>query len=253
MTVVGASNFTGDIGVTGLISATGTLHGSNLTFGGGDPNGSVTATPGTLWQRLGASGSLLDHELWVKSSGTGNTGWNAVATQDYTGRLFAPIASPTFTTKATSPTFAASTNSALTSTLGTAYVYNDGSNIALRVSGSVYLQNVAGTSPIAFTAGGAALGADGANYVSVLGAAAGSAPTISTAGSDTNIDVNIVPKGTGTLKVNSSGVVLAKSKSGAPTTTDIPAGLAAVYKDTSGGGVKLYYNDAGTLKSVALT
>lgn len=42
------------------------------------------------------------------------------------------------------------------------------------------------------------------------------------------------------------------SKAGAPTTTDVPAGEARVVKDTTGGTVKLFYNDGGTLKSVAL-
>jgi hypothetical protein len=41
--------------------------------------------------------------------------------------------------------------------------------------------------------------------------------------------------------------------SGAPTTTDIPNGSSKVWKNTSDGTVKLYYNDNGTLKSVALT
>ena len=44
-----------------------------------------------------------------------------------------------------------------------------------------------------------------------------------------------------------------KTKAGLPTTTDIPAGQWAIYKDTSGGTLKLYANDGGTIKSVALT
>ena len=43
-----------------------------------------------------------------------------------------------------------------------------------------------------------------------------------------------------------------KTKAGIPTTTDITAGKWAIYKDTSGGTLKLYANDGGTLKSVAL-
>lgn len=49
---------------------------------------------------------------------------------------------------------------------------------------------------------------------------------------------------TATYKVN--------SKAGVPTTTDITVGNWAIYKDTSGGSIKLYANDGGTLKSVAL-
>ena len=43
-----------------------------------------------------------------------------------------------------------------------------------------------------------------------------------------------------------------KTKAGIPTTTDITAGKWAIYKDTSGGSIKLYANDGGTIKSVAL-
>ena len=43
------------------------------------------------------------------------------------------------------------------------------------------------------------------------------------------------------------------SKAGLPTTSDIAAGQWAVYKDTSGGTVRLWTNDAGTMKSVTLT
>ena len=42
------------------------------------------------------------------------------------------------------------------------------------------------------------------------------------------------------------------TKAGVPTTSDIPAGQWAIYKDTSGGTLKLYANDGGTIKSVAL-
>jgi hypothetical protein len=42
-------------------------------------------------------------------------------------------------------------------------------------------------------------------------------------------------------------------KAGAPTTSDISAGTWALYKDSSGGSLKLYANDGGTIKSVTLT
>ena len=42
-------------------------------------------------------------------------------------------------------------------------------------------------------------------------------------------------------------------KAGGPTTADIPARQAAVVKDTTGGGVRLWYNDYGRLLSVALS
>ena len=43
------------------------------------------------------------------------------------------------------------------------------------------------------------------------------------------------------------------SKSGNPSTGDIPSGRFAVYKNTSTNTVKLWVNDGGTLKSVTLT
>jgi hypothetical protein len=43
------------------------------------------------------------------------------------------------------------------------------------------------------------------------------------------------------------------SKAGLPVAADIAAGQWAVYKDTTGGTVRLFANDGGTLKSVTLT
>lgn len=40
---------------------------------------------------------------------------------------------------------------------------------------------------------------------------------------------------------------------GLPTTADLPKDAAGLFKDTSGGGVYLAYNDAGTIKKVQLT
>jgi hypothetical protein len=44
-----------------------------------------------------------------------------------------------------------------------------------------------------------------------------------------------------------------RTKAGIPTATDIPPGFFAIYKDTSGGTLKIYANDGGTIKSVTLT
>lgn len=43
------------------------------------------------------------------------------------------------------------------------------------------------------------------------------------------------------------------NKAGSPTTSDIASGTWAIYKDTSGGTVRLWANDGGTLKSVLLS
>jgi len=64
--------------------------------------------------------------------------------------------------------------------------------------------------------------------------------------------------GTGQYHVSSAeatrlnAIYQTNSKVGIPTTTDIPVGNWAIYKDTSGGTIKLYANDGGTIKSVAL-
>lgn len=44
-----------------------------------------------------------------------------------------------------------------------------------------------------------------------------------------------------------------RSKAGSPTTSDLPDGQFQVWNDTSGGSVKLWVNDGGTLKSVTLS
>lgn len=51
---------------------------------------------------------------------------------------------------------------------------------------------------------------------------------------------------------DSNATINAKTKAGAPTTSDVPAGTWVLIRDTSGATTKLYYNNAGTLQSVAL-
>lgn len=48
------------------------------------------------------------------------------------------------------------------------------------------------------------------------------------------------------------GSLVLNSKASDPTTSDITAGTAKLYKNTSTSAVKLWVNDGGTLKSVAL-
>jgi hypothetical protein len=57
-----------------------------MLVGNTDPEGIVLATPGAFYQHLNPTAPVSDHSLWVKESGTGNTGWQAVATQDYVMR-----------------------------------------------------------------------------------------------------------------------------------------------------------------------
>lgn len=52
----------------------------------------------------------------------------------------------------------------------------------------------------------------------------------------------------------SSGVQMkARSGAGAPSTSDIPTGEWCLWRDTSGGTTKVYYNNAGAIQSVTLT
>lgn len=50
-----------------------------------------------------------------------------------------------------------------------------------------------------------------------------------------------------------SSQIAAYIKDGPPTTDDLLAGTAGVFKDTSGGDVVLAYNDDGAIVTVALT
>ena len=66
----------------------------------------------------------------------------------------------------------------------------------------------AGTTHIGGTVGSESLRvtpvASAVNYLNVLGAATGGAATLSAQGSDTNIDLNLTPKGTGVAKINTT-------------------------------------------------
>ncbi|HET8689178.1 MAG TPA: hypothetical protein VFM18_21410 [Methanosarcina sp.] len=50
-----------------------------------------------------------------------------------------------------------------------------------------------------------------------------------------------------------NSILVVTSAAADPTTTDIAAGTARIYKNTTSGTVKLWTNDGGTMKSVALT
>lgn len=56
--------------------------------------------------------------------------------------------------------------------------------------------------------------ASAVNYVSITGAVAGSGPTLSAQGSDTNIDLALTPKGSGIVKVNSGITALGRTNLG---------------------------------------
>ena len=52
---------------------------------------------------------------------------------------------------------------------------------------------------------------------------------------------------------DSNGTILAMTNAGAPTTANVPASTWALIRDTTNNTTKIYYNNAGTLMSVALT
>lgn len=53
--------------------------------------------------------------------------------------------------------------------------------------------------------------------------------------------------------LTTTGILTLYSKASDPTTTDVTASTAKLYKNTSTNTIKLWVNDAGTLKSVSLT
>lgn len=52
-------------------------NGVSILAGSATPEGAITANIGSLYCQTDGSGSLV---LWVKSSGTSNTGWRSVDT-----------------------------------------------------------------------------------------------------------------------------------------------------------------------------
>lgn len=62
----------------------------------------------------------------------------------------------------------------------------------------------------------------------------------------------VIALGNGSAVGDASATIKAKTKAGAPTTSDVPAGAWILIRDTTNSTTKLYYNNAGTLQTVAL-
>jgi hypothetical protein len=62
-------------GFTSLLFATGASTDIGTYVGSGDPEGAVTARVGSTFRRIDGG---ADTTLYVKESGTGNTGWAAI-------------------------------------------------------------------------------------------------------------------------------------------------------------------------------
>jgi hypothetical protein len=83
-------------------------------------------------------------------------------------------------------------------------------------------------------------------------------PTITSNATNANTASTIVARdasgnfSAGTITATFSGQEVFATKAGDPTTSDITAGNGRIYKNTSTGAVKLWVNDGGTMKSVAL-
>ena len=100
---------------------------------------------------------------------------------------------------------------------------------------------------------GTSIGRAQANFIQMNGGASGAAdgasPIINVNPSSTDTDVALRVLGKGVKGV----LVGSFTNNGAPSGSLIPAGTFALVKDSGGGSVKLYYNDAGSLVSVTLS
>lgn len=109
-----------------------------------------------------------------------------------------------------------------------------------------------GSGKLGFAAGGVEVieldaVASAVNFLAIAPAVTTGNPSITSTGTDTNVSLLLATKGTGlVLEEFSSGTA-------APTTSVIPAGAGAWYKNTTTGNFGYYVNDAGTVKLAAGT
>jgi hypothetical protein len=88
--------------------------------------------------------------------------------------------------------------------------------------------------------------ASAVNYANVTGAATGSGPIYSVAGSDTNIDLNLTPKGTGSVISNVNGGTFSIARDSASNAVKLTAPNQNLYVQSSGGGAILFNTSDGT-------
>jgi hypothetical protein len=84
------------------------------------------------------------------------------------------------------------------------------------------------------------------NYPSVGGSVAGSAPYYSVVGTDTNIDLNLTPKGTGSVINNVNGGTFSIARDSASNAVKLTAPNQNLYVQSSGGGAILFNTSDGT-------
>jgi hypothetical protein len=84
------------------------------------------------------------------------------------------------------------------------------------------------------------------NYHQLTGSATGSGPIHSVAGSDTNIDLNLTTKGTGSVVSNVNGGTFSIARDSASNAIKLTAPNQNLYVQSSGGGVILFNTSDGT-------
>lgn len=155
------------------------------TFGSGTPEGAITANIGSVFRRTdGSTGTTL----YVKESGTGNTGWAPVS-----GGSGSPGGSNTQLQYNNSSAFGGISGA---TSNGTAVTFTGGNLIATSPKIITAINDTNGNALITITATGSAV-----NAVTLANAATGSSPTLTASGSDSNIGFTFVPKGTGVFTI----------------------------------------------------
>ena len=171
----------------------------------------LPAVDGSLLTNLNA-GNISSGTLAATNGGTGQSGY---AIGDL---LYASTTTALSRLPASTPGYVLTANGA-----GVAPSWQAASKSLPAANGTTAAPSIAFTSdtgtglyrPAASTIGFAANGVDalklntvasGVNYVSVTPAAAGTGPILGVAGSDTNVDLNLTPKGTGNVLVTSGSI-----------------------------------------------
>jgi tetrahydromethanopterin S-methyltransferase subunit H len=111
-------------------------------------------------------------------------------------------------------------------------------------SAGLVLQTSNNASPIIFRVNATEVG----RFIAANCMTLGATPDTSVSRSATAV----IAFGNGTAG-DASATILAKTKAGAPVAADVPASTWALIRDTTNNTTKVYYNNAGTLMSVALT